>query len=288
MLSRRVLVLGATGMLGQPVVHCLVSEGHHVRALVRNGERARQVLGEAVEIVQGSALKRDDVQKAMSGCEAVHINLTQAAELTAMQHVVASAARSDIDRVSYVSATTACQENRWFEVVDVKMRTEEVLRGSGIPNVIFRPTWVMETLNNFVHGNRATVIIGRNPPRLHFFAAADFGQMVATSYADDRALGKILFVHGPEGVTLPEALERFHAACHPDLRVMRMKLWQARLMARITGREGLTYVTNLIAYFDKVGELGDPTEANALLGAPSTMLDEWFAMPHGKLQGLPH
>ncbi len=275
-------------MLGQPVAHCLISEGHRVRALVRNSERARQVLGDAVEIFEGSALKQSDVEEAMSGCEAVHVNLTQEAELTAMQHVVASAVRSGVERVSYVSATTACEENRWFEVVDVKMRTEEVLRRSEIPHAIFCPTWVMETLHNFVHGKRATVIIGRHPPKLHFFAARDFGRMVATSYADGRALGKRLFVHGPEGVTLPEALERFYATCHPHLRVMRMKLWQAQLMAKITGREGLKYVTNLIAYFDKVGELGDPTEANALLAPPSTTLDEWFAMPHGIWRGLPH
>jgi hypothetical protein len=57
---------------------------------------------------------------------------------------------------------------------------------------------------------------------------------------------------------------------------MQLKLWQARLIARLTRREGLTYIIKLIAYFDKVGELGDPTEANTLLGAPSITLDEWF------------
>jgi hypothetical protein len=31
-----------------------------------------------------------------------------------------------------------------------------------------------------------------------------------------------------------------------------------------------------MAYFDKVGEMGDPTEANQLLGAPETTLDEWI------------
>jgi hypothetical protein len=31
-----------------------------------------------------------------------------------------------------------------------------------------------------------------------------------------------------------------------------------------------------MAYFDKVGELGDPTEANQLLGAPTTTLDAWI------------
>ena len=69
---------------------------------------------------------------------------------------------------------------------------------------------------------------------------------------------------------------------------MRLKLWQARLIARLTGRERMAYVTRLIAYFDKVGELGDPTEASALLGAPSITLDEWFKMPKQGRQGLPH
>ena len=168
------------------------------------------------------------------------------------------------------------------------MRTEKILRHSHIDHIVFCPTWVMETLQNFIHGDRAAVIIGKNPPALHFFAGSDFGRMVAASYDDERALGKRLFVHGPEGITLPDALERFVYACYPQLKVMRMKLWQARLLARLTRREGLTYATRLIAYFDKVGELGDPTEANALFGAPAITLDEWFKMPKDNIQGVPH
>lgn len=193
-----------------------------------------------------------------------------------MQHVVDLAQGSSLERVTYVSATTAREENRWFELVDVKMRTENMLRCSGMAHAVFCPTWAMETLHNFIHGDRAVVIVGKNPPALHFVAAADFGRMVAASYDDDRALGKRLFIHGPEGITLPGALERFFNACHPALKVMQLKLWQARLIAKLTGREGLTYITRLIAYFDKVGELGDPTEANVLFGAPSITLDEWF------------
>lgn len=49
-----------------------------------------------------------------------------------------------------------------------------------------------------------------------------------------------------------------------------------------------TYVTKLIDYFDRVGELADSGEANALLGAPTITLDEWFAMPHDRRHGLPH
>jgi hypothetical protein len=31
-----------------------------------------------------------------------------------------------------------------------------------------------------------------------------------------------------------------------------------------------------MAYFDRVGELGDPSEANELLGPPTTTLEEWI------------
>ena len=287
-MSRQVLVLGATGMLGRPVARRLAEDGHRVRVLARDAENARRILGSTAEILEGSALRKDDVVRAMGGCDAVHINLTQDAEYLAMQHVVDLAPASGLERITYVSATTAREENRWFEVVDVKLRTEEILGSSGIPWVVFCPTWVMETLPNFIHGTRATIISGRHPPKLHFFAAQDFGRMVAASYADDRALGKRLFIHGPEGTTLPEALIRFYRACHPQLKVMSLKLWQARVIAKLTGRKGLTYVTRLIDYFDKVGELGDPREANSLFGAPSITLDTWFTMPREDVRGLSH
>lgn len=260
-------------MLGNPVARCLAERGHTVRVLARSAEKAHRTLGTVAEVVEGDSTDRDQLRRVLAGCEAVHISLPQESELVAVRHVIDLAA-GNLDRVSYVSATSVCEENRWFEIVDVKARAEELLRRSRIPHMVFRPTWVMEVLHNFVKADRAAVILGRNPPELHFFAAADFGRMVASAFEDDRALGKRLYIHGPEGITLPDALERFFRGCHPDLKVVRLKLWQARWIARLTGRMG--FVSRLIAFFDRVGELGEPTEANALLGAPSTTLDEWI------------
>jgi uncharacterized protein YbjT (DUF2867 family) len=288
MIARRILVLGATGMLGKPVVQCLLDRGYQVRIMVHNLESARRRFGNTVEAVVGDARNEEAIQAVMAGCDAVHVNLTQEAELTAMQHIVNLAPGNPLERVSYVSATTVCEENRWFEMVDIKMRTEAILQQSGIAHTVFYPTWVMETLPNFIHGNQAVVILGRHPPALHFFAAADFGRMVAAAYEDDRALGKRLFVHGPQAITLPEAVARLIHACYPQAKVRRVQLWQAEWVAKLTRRQDLAYVTWLIAYFDKVEEIGDPKEANALLGAPKIALDEWFKMPREDSQGLPH
>lgn len=275
-MAKRILVLGATGMLGQSVTHHLVEMGNQVRVMARNEEKARQMFGDEVEISQGNALDREYIQTAMSGCDAVHVSLAQTSELSAMQVVTALGKTNGLERITYISATTAFEANRWYDLIDVKVRTEAVLHSSGILYTIFCPTWAMETLHNFVRKNRAVLIVSKNPPPLHFVAATDLGRMVAASYEDERALGKRLFVHGPESLTLPEAFKRFAEVCYPERKVMRMKLWQAQLIAKLTGRVELAEVTKLIAYFDKVGELGDPTEANALFGAPAITLDEWI------------
>jgi uncharacterized protein YbjT (DUF2867 family) len=274
-------------MLGQPVVNCLIDKGHTVRILTRNARKTLEIFGNTVEISEGTAMNRDDIRVALEGSEAVHINLSPATEYAAMSNVV-DLAQSQLERISYVSATTLSEENRWFDRVDVKMRTEELLANSGIQHAIFRPTWVMETLQNFIDGNRAVVIQGKNPPALHFFAAADFGRMIAASYEDDRALGKRLYVYGPEAITLTDAMERFVASCFPDAKVMRWKLWQARLAAKLRRNKSLADVTDLIAYLDIAGEHGDPSEANSLFGAPTITLDQWFGMPKDSQSGWPH
>jgi predicted membrane GTPase involved in stress response len=50
-----------------------------------------------------------------------------------------------------------------------------------------------------------------------------------------------------------------------------------RATAKSTGNQMLGYFAELMAYFEKVGEMGDPAEANQLLGAPATTLDDWLA-----------
>ena len=286
-MSSRVLVLGGTGMLGRPVVHCLTDKGHTVRILTRNIQKTHNLFGDTVDIVEGTATNREDIRTALMGCDAVHINLTPASEFAVTRNVV-DLAEGQLERITYVSATTLSEENRWFDRVDVKLRTEELLRNSGIQHAVFCPTWVMETLHNFIRGNWAFVLLGNNPPGLHFFAAADFGRMVAASYEDDRALGKRLFVYGPEAITLANATERFVAACYPNAKVMRWKLWQAQLAAKLMRNESLADVTKLIAYLDVAGEHGDPSEANTLFGAPAITLDEWFKMPKDSRMGMPH
>jgi len=284
----RILVIGGTGLLGRPVVNRLIEAGHTVRILSRSADKVHRIFGDTVEIAEGSATNIDDVRATMAGCDAVHINLSPATEYTATKNVI-EVADGQLKRLVYISATTLSEENRWFERCDVKMRTEQLVRDSGLPYAIFCPTWVMETLENFVRSGKWAIFVeGKNPPPLHFFAAADFGRMVAASYEDDRALSKRLYVYGPEAITMSDAMDRFTSACYPKARVIRLRTWQARLLAKLIRNADLAEVAELVAYLDIAGEHGEPALADELFGAPTITLEEWFEMPRDKQGGFAH
>ncbi len=48
----------------------------------------------------------------------------------------------------------------------------------------------------------------------------------------------------------------------------------------------MKFGSSLLAFCEKVDEGGDPTEANRILGAPKTTLDEWLKQRQAKL-GMP-
>jgi len=278
-MSKKILVLGATGTLGQPAARSLQKSGYAVRLLARNAAKARQIFGDGFEIVAGNATNKDDLQAALTGCAGVHISLPSESELKAVEHLVALAAGSSLERIGYVSATTVTPKNGWFELIAVKLRAEEIIRRSGLPYTIFCPTWVMEVLPNFVREQRAIAITGKRPIPLHFFAAQDFGRMVAAAYGMEASIGKRLYIHGPQAIPLREAIERFVSACHPEIeKISAMPVWAAKMLAILTRKKDLKAASRLIGYFDKVGEIGNPDEANQLLGAPEITLDAWLKM----------
>lgn len=73
----RVIVFGATGVLGRALVPLLIEQGHRVRAVVRSPEKAPGLFSRDVELLPGDLLSpetRAGLPALMAGCRAaVHI-----------------------------------------------------------------------------------------------------------------------------------------------------------------------------------------------------------------------
>ena len=275
-MEKKILVLGATGMFGKPTASQLKADGFQARILARDAEKAQSTLGAGFEIIQGDVADLASLEKAMQRCYGVHISVGGAVDQVSAENVAALAPKLGVERISYISGATVAEANRWFPMVAQKLEAEKAIRDGGVPYTIFCPTWPMEQIVRFARGGKPS-LIGKQPLPVHLFAAQDLAHMVSKAYQLEEAQNKRFYVYGPEAMTMKTALERYCARFHPEVqKISVMPIWMAKLMGTLTGNEMLKFASGLMAYFDKTPEVGDPSEANEILGAPATTLDAWM------------
>ncbi len=275
-MDKRILVIGGTGLLGRPVARRLQADRFQVRLQARAPEKAREMFGEAFEVVPGDVTEIDSLEKALVGCNGVHISVGGPVDQLSAENVAALASKRGVERITYISGATVAEQNGWFPMIRQKLMAEQAISKCGVPYTIFCPTWSFESLALFVRNGRAA-IIGKHPVPYHWFAADDLARMVSTAYQLEEAANKRLYIHGPEAITMKDALKRYCRAVHPHIKsVSVLPSWLGKLLGFVTRNDELMLASRLMAYFDQVGELGDPTEANQLLGGPTITLDAWL------------
>jgi len=258
-MKKKILVIGAAGRLGAPVAKRLKADGFEVQEMNHDAEKAHQL------------------ESALEGCYGVHLNLRGEIEQQVAELVAQIAPGKGVQRISYISGATVREENRWFPMIDHKFLAEKAIRESGVAYTIFKPMWFMESLPQFVQDGRAT-IFGKQPHPYHWVAAEDYARMVSTAFQSDEAANKEFYIHGPETISMNDALAQYIATAHPEIeKVGNMPFWMAKLLAAMTKSDELKSAAAMMAYFEKVGEEGDPAEANRILGAPQTTLKGWLA-----------
>ncbi len=273
-----ILVIGGSGMLGVPVVHRLLAAGYNVRVLTRSPEAARQKLGAGCEIVPGDVEDPPSLERALVGCQGVHVNLSGGPdadlERRGAEAAALAAAKAGLQRITYLSGASVREENIWFAGTRARFFAEAAIRQCGVPYTLFKAHYFMETLLRFIHGSLA-LQIGRQPHPYDWVAAADYAQMVTRSYSMSEAIGKELFIYGPQALTMRQALQTYCRIVQPDARLIYLPLWAAEIIARLGRRQALQAALPFFRYIEKVHVGGDPSEANALLGAPTTTLEAW-------------
>lgn len=278
-MSETVLVIGGTGMLGEPVARRLLEDGHTVRVLTRNPERAAGKLGKDFEVVRGDVEDLASLEQALEGCTGVHVSLDGGGDWDLERrggvNVAEVGARLGLERITMITGASTCEANTWFPMVRAKLAAENAIRESGVGYTIFRCTMFMEMLSNLVKGDKA-LVIGHQPFAWHFLAASDYARMVSKAYVTPEAAGKILYIYGPEAITMEQAMEQYRAACAPEAKLTKLPFWLVWLVSRLPSRRELREVGYpIMRYFAKVQETESPDEANELLGAPTTTLAEW-------------
>ncbi len=278
----RILVIGATGLIGLPVARQLLADGHHIRLLVRDTGRARQRLGGGFEFVEGSVTDTEAVDRAVQGMNGVHVSLgvEDPAQMDAVEHrgtaaIAAAAARHELDRISYLTGSLVradygpkIAEHRF------KLAAEQAIEGSGVPYTFFRPTYFTNTLPRHVQG-RFVVMLGRQRQVLHPVCAEDFAAQVARAFATPDAANRDFYIQGPQALTLRSALGIYQQTVVPDRKLITIPVPVMAAIDRLFMGGKLAPNLQIMRLLARIGEHGDPGPANELLGAPTTTVQAW-------------
>ena len=144
-----ILVVGATGYLGQRVVRALVARGKSVRALVRDGTDPGRIRGPGVETVPGNMLDPASLDRALAGVSALVTtaigysarkpgDTLESVDGLGNRNLIDAARRAKLGRFVLTSILT-CELAPDVPHFWQKKLTEDYLEASGVPFVSLRP-----------------------------------------------------------------------------------------------------------------------------------------------------
>lgn len=241
---QRILVAGATSVLGRTVVAALRQQGKWVRVLSRSATRAAEVAADDHAV--GDALDRAQIAQCCDGIDAVFSCLGQsvgadlrnrgpgymAVDYPANMNLLDIAQRAGVQRFVYVSAFGAEQ----YPAVAYFRAHADVareIRASGLSYAIMQPTGFFSAFRAFfdmaVAGQSA--MFGSGTARTNPIHDADLADVcvetLLTTENGDIPVG------GPQIYTRREVLELAFGALNKPVRITRMPAWMPGVMGSL-------------------------------------------------------
>jgi NAD(P)H dehydrogenase (quinone) len=194
-----ILVTGATGHLGTAVIQTLLEKtsANQIAALVRDESKASALKKKGVDIRVGSYDDTASLDKAMQGIETVLLiaGTDEDNRLRQHQNVVDAAKKAGIQCIAYTSRTLKDRRTLANKLMEGHFQTEDYIKASGLNYAIFRNVLYMDTLPQFVGGERV-FDTGINLPtgdgRVPFALRSEMGEAIANALLESRC-GNLIY-----------------------------------------------------------------------------------------------
>jgi uncharacterized protein YbjT (DUF2867 family) len=138
-----ILVTGATGIAGSEVVRAVRARDERVRVFVRDPHKAREMLGDGVELAVGDFADPRSVRAALEGVDDVVLSCADDPRRVAWEtSAIDAAAAAGVRRIVKLSAVGAAADSL-VAFWDWHDRVERHLMASEVPGVILRSSFYM-------------------------------------------------------------------------------------------------------------------------------------------------
>ncbi len=283
---KKIAIIGATGMLGQPVTKAFIEAGFEVSLLVRHPEKARQLFGPAPQLVTGDVQDTNSIRKFLQGQDALYLNLSVAQassekdfqpEREGLENILKAAKSSSIKRIGYLSSLVHLYQGQngfnWWAFA-LKKKAVADIKASGLTYSIFYPSTFMESLDKggYRQGN-SIALAGTSRHKMFFISGSDYARQVVKAFERNQG-NQEYTIQGPEGYTADEAAKLFVSNYKKaKLKVQKAPLGLLRCIGLFVNK--LNYGANIVDALNNYPEKFESEKTWQELGQPQTRVIDY-------------
>jgi uncharacterized protein YbjT (DUF2867 family) len=219
MAESRVLVAGATGLLGGAIARKLLANGVPVRALARTLAKLAPLAAAGAEIAPVNMLDGRALNDACRGVGQIVSTVNNSLgrgetsprkiDLSSHQNLCAAARNAGVRRLVFVSTRGVAQDAQ-VDLFRIKWYIEDAIRRSGVPYVVLRPSafmeiWIDGILAGSIRKNGTTTIFGAGTNPANYIAVDDVAEFAVRILAREEIKNEVIEIGGPSNVSMNDA-----------------------------------------------------------------------------------
>jgi uncharacterized protein YbjT (DUF2867 family) len=237
-----ILVVGASGFLGNEICRQLRAKNMPVKAMVRattDPAKIEQLTKLGVQVFQGDILNRETLYKAMQGVKTVISTVSsmpfsykpgendiQRVDEDGMINLIDACKSTEVNHFIYTSFSKNI--NLDFPLRNAKRKIEKYLQRSGLTYTILRPSYFMEVWFSAATGFDALKGIvnicgtGTNP--VAYISIKDVAKFAVESISNPSSNNTTLELGGPQNISPLDAVKIFEDALHHKIEVQHIPM----------------------------------------------------------------
>jgi uncharacterized protein YbjT (DUF2867 family) len=258
-MTEKILVLGGTGNYGRHIVKALLNNKQEVRVLSRNTEKAREILGEKPELMEGDITSKEDIIKILEGINAIIVSVSafqrkiirkaKLIERDSVLMVLGEAEKRKINRIVYISVYAKPPADIDNLQGTIKREIEEKLETSKFNYTILGAPPSMEIFFRMIRKGKMTVP-GGGPPALPTITPRDLGIIAAQAVTREDLNKRRFTLVGSDIISFREAAQRISKVTGKEIGFRKIPLFPIRVAAAVTGllRPFFPYISQMLKF----------------------------------------
>jgi len=208
-----ILITGATGTNGSEITKQLLAQGQKVRILVRNSQKANDLISLGAEAVEGDFSNRDRLQEALNGIEKALMLPPLVPEMVEFQNNFVEAAKTqNLQHLVKFSGMGASVEAP-IEIGRLHGQGEQLVEQSGIPFTYLRPTSFMQNTLAFAGTIKSEGVFYQpaGEAKISHVDARDIAAVAVKILTEEGHFGKAYEITGPDPLSFDEIAQKISA-----------------------------------------------------------------------------